>query len=208
MCLAEITLFNRRSGEAERMILVDFKKALQGGAIDQMIMSTLSVFEQKLCDNGSFWHNHFKTLAEPIQNSTYDSKHQKLCDVDYQAIKYLCNQASPRIVIKSELIEAIKSINTGKSEDIFGLSIEHILNAGDDFTDYLLYLVNIIIHDKLIPEIIKLGLLSPIFKNKGSKNDSKNYRGIVVLPILFKLQLCLHIFISIEALIRSTHDNH
>ncbi|CAC5378067.1 unnamed protein product [Mytilus coruscus] len=48
MCLAEITLFNRRSGEAERMILVDFKKALQGGALDQMIMSTLSVFEQKL----------------------------------------------------------------------------------------------------------------------------------------------------------------
>ncbi|CAC5425416.1 unnamed protein product [Mytilus coruscus] len=137
--------------------------------------------------NKRLWHNHFKTLAEPIQNSTYDSKHQKLCDVDYQAIKYLCNQASPRIVTKSELLEAIKSINTGKSEDIFGLSIEHILNAGDDFTDFLLYLVNIIIHDKLIPEIIKLGLLSPIFKNKGSKNDSKNYRGIVVLPILCKI---------------------
>ncbi|CAC5404576.1 unnamed protein product [Mytilus coruscus] len=142
-------------------------------------------YENEEVING--WHNHFKTLAEPIQNSTYDSKHQKLCDVDYQVIKYLCNQASPRIVIKSELIEAIKSINTGKSEDIFGLSIEHILNAGDDFTDFLLYLVNIIIHDKLIPEIIKLGLLSPIFKNKGSKNDSKNYRGIVVLPILCKI---------------------
>ncbi|CAC5394456.1 unnamed protein product [Mytilus coruscus] len=142
-------------------------------------------YENEEVING--WHNHFKTLAEPIQNSTYDSKHQKLCEVDYQAIKYLCNQASPRIVIKSELIEAIKSINTGKSEDIFGLSIEHILNAGDDFTDFLLYLVNIIIHDKLIPEIIKLGLLSPIFKNKGSKNDSKNYRGIVVLPILCKI---------------------
>ncbi|CAC5420234.1 unnamed protein product [Mytilus coruscus] len=142
-------------------------------------------YENEEVING--WHNHFKTLAEPIQNSTYDSKHQKLCDVDYQVIKYLCNQASPRIVIKSELIEAIKSINTGKSEDIFGLSIEHILNAGDDFTDFLLYLVNIIIHDKLIPEIIKLGLLSPIFKNKGSKNDCKNYRGIVVLPILCKI---------------------
>jgi hypothetical protein len=38
-----------------------------------------------------------------------------------------------------------------------------------------------------IPELVKVGLLSPIYKNKGDKNDSKNYRGIVVLPIICKL---------------------
>ena len=133
------------------------------------------------------WHEHFKTLAEPISNSTYDGKHQDLCEMDYKAIKTICDQVPPRSVSRSELLEAIKAINTGKSEDIFGLSIEHILYAGDDFTDYLLILVNIILQNKLIPEIIKLGLLSPIFKNKGNKNESKNYRGIVVLPILCKI---------------------
>ncbi|CAG2235471.1 ACOT1_2_4 [Mytilus edulis] len=86
------------------------------------------------------WHEHFKTLAEPISNTTYDGKHQDLCEMDYKAIKTICDQVPPRSVSRSELLEAIKAINTGKSEDIFGLSIEHILYAGDDFTDYLLTL--------------------------------------------------------------------
>jgi hypothetical protein len=34
---------------------------------------------------------------------------------------------------------------------------------------------------------LKTGLLSPIFKNKGEKTDSKNYRGIAVLPILLNI---------------------
>jgi hypothetical protein len=44
-----------------------------------------------------------------------------------------------------------------------------------------------------IPEVLKIGLLSPIFKNKGSKNDAINYRGITVLPVISKI---------IEAVIR------
>jgi hypothetical protein len=33
----------------------------------------------------------------------------------------------------------------------------------------------------------KVGLFSSIYKNKGDKNDSKNHRGIVVIPILCKI---------------------
>jgi hypothetical protein len=32
-----------------------------------------------------------------------------------------------------ELKEAIEAINTGKSEDIYGLSIENIIYAGEEF---------------------------------------------------------------------------
>jgi hypothetical protein len=45
-----------------------------------------------------------------------------------------------------------------------------------------------------IPEVLKIGLLSPIFKNKGSKNDAINYRGITVLPVISKI---------VEAVIRN-----
>ncbi|VDI20110.1 Hypothetical predicted protein [Mytilus galloprovincialis] len=52
MCLAEIILFNRRrSGEEERMILEDYTKAIERGSIYPVIMSTLSLFEQKLCQS-------------------------------------------------------------------------------------------------------------------------------------------------------------
>ncbi|CAG2193085.1 unnamed protein product [Mytilus edulis] len=68
------------------------------------------------------WHEHFKTLAEPISNTTYDGKHQDLCEMDYKAIKTICDQVPPRTVSRTELLEAIKAINTGKSEDIFDSS--------------------------------------------------------------------------------------
>lgn len=50
LCLTQIIVFNRkRSGEAERMTVSQFKKAKVGGIIDPVIMSTLTEFEQTLC---------------------------------------------------------------------------------------------------------------------------------------------------------------
>ena len=48
-------------------------------------------------------------------------------------------------------------------------------------------LLNCIFHVSDLPYSLKLGLLTPIFKKKGSNTDPKNYRGITVLPILSKL---------------------
>jgi hypothetical protein len=63
----------------------------------------------------------------------------------------------------------------------------NIIYAGEEFLHHLLDLINNIIAQDSIPELVKVGHLSPIYKNKGDKNDSKNYRGIVVLPIICKL---------------------
>jgi hypothetical protein len=39
----------------------------------------------------------------------------------------------------------------------------------------------------IVPDMIKEGLLSPVFKNKGSILDIKNYRRITVLPVFEKI---------------------
>ena len=39
----------------------------------------------------------------------------------------------------------------------------------------------------MIPNIVKVGLLSPVFKNKGSITDVKNHRRITVLPVFCKI---------------------
>jgi hypothetical protein len=46
------------------------------------------------------------------------------------------------VITVDELKEAIKAINTGKSEDIYGLSIENIIYAGEEFLHHLLDLIN------------------------------------------------------------------
>ena len=52
---------------------------------------------------------------------------------------------------------------------------------------YLLALINHIFHAGDIPELLKTGVLTPVFKRKGSKNHSTNYRGITILPVICKI---------------------
>jgi hypothetical protein len=75
------------------------------------------------------------------------------------------------------------------------VAIENIIYAGEEFLHHLLDLINNIIAQDSIPELVKVGLLSPIYKNKGDKNDSNNYRGIVVLPIICKCYVKWSFFI-------------
>jgi hypothetical protein len=133
------------------------------------------------------WHEPFQNLAQPADDPSYNNQYKQQCQTDYNNINGIYKNIPPKIKTMEELENAIKAINTGKSEDIYGLSIENIIYAGEDFQLYLLDLINNIISQYSIPELIKVGLLSPIYKNKGDKNDSKNNRGIVVLPILCKI---------------------
>jgi hypothetical protein len=56
-----------------------------------------------------------------------------------------------------------------EAADVFELTVENILYGGDE----LLYIIHKIIvaisREGHIPDLLKTGLLTPIFKNKGSK---------------------------------------
>ncbi|XP_063436985.1 uncharacterized protein LOC134718414 [Mytilus trossulus] len=107
--------------------------------------------------------------------------------MDYISIKRISEHYATRYVDLDTIEKAIKSINKGKAEDVFGISNENVLYAGQQFKLFLHKLINRMFEDKVLPDIIKTGLLSPVFKNKGVKNDAKYYRGITVLPILLKI---------------------
>jgi hypothetical protein len=53
--------------------------------------------------------------------------------------------------------------------------------------DLILRLINSILKTGQIPDILKVGLLNPIFNNKGDKNNSTNYQGITVMPAISKI---------------------
>ena len=70
-------------------------------------------------------------------------------------------------VTQEEISQAIKYINKGKSADYHGLTIEHILFSGNNMI-LLTSLLDKIFKNREIPNSLKIGLLSPMFKNKGS----------------------------------------
>ena len=51
----------------------------------------------------------------------------------------------------------------------------------------LLVITNEIFGQGKVPETLRVGLLTPIFKIKGLKSQASNYRGITVLPMISKI---------------------
>ena len=89
-------------------------------------------------------------------------------------------------VSKKEIIVAIKQLHHNKAADYIGLQAEHLKYGGEPMLAILRLLINQIFSMKHIPESLKIGTISPIFK-KGDNKEPDNYRGITVTPILLKV---------------------
>ena len=130
-----------------------------------------------------YQHSTNQHLVSLSTTSKWNSKFSALM----KCINELTKKAVHTPITEKEVSTAINSINKRKSADIHNLTIEHVLHAGKDIVTVLTYIINNIFKEGEIPSLLKIGLLSPIFKNKGSKNDAINYRGITVLPVISKI---------------------
>ena len=74
-----------------------------------------------------------------------------------------------------------------KSPDIYNICAEHLTYGADTVIPILTELLNKMWQLGTIPDSLKLGVLTPVFKRKGSNLDAKNYRVITVTPILSKV---------------------
>jgi hypothetical protein len=61
------------------------------------------------------------------------------------------------------------------------------LYGGDKLKNLLLKLINLTFEHYSVPDLLKVGTLTPIYKNKGLMTESKNYRGITITPTLSKI---------------------
>ncbi|VDH91711.1 Hypothetical predicted protein [Mytilus galloprovincialis] len=131
------------------------------------------------------WNEHFSKLATPESNTTNSDHTNKEFDIDI--IEEICKQnAVPLTFTAEEIDKAINQLNTNKAPDIYGITAEHIKYGGDTLLQAITSIINNICSSATIPDCIKHGILTPIFKNKGLPNEAKNYRGITVLPNYWK----------------------
>ena len=95
---------------------------------------------------------------------------------------------TPKIpVTEQQVKEAIEGINRGKAADFHGVTTEHFLHGGEDLLRAATAIVNQIFCFGRVTEALRIGTLTPVYKNKGSSTDAKNYRGITILPTITKI---------------------
>jgi hypothetical protein len=130
------------------------------------------------------FREHLKNLATFDLNMNIDNKYHDMVEDEIQIINERIEETNVEKIAK-----AIRSINRGKSADYHGLTIEHMINAGKDMEKLLLLITNEIFRQGRVPEMLKAGLLTPIFKNKGLKTQATNYLGISSIWVRFKSHL-------------------
>ena len=137
----------------------------------------------------SGWFEHFKSLASASEDPSFDEDYHHLVQMDANEIEDICRAQGQLAaqVTKKEVQTAIKELNRGKAADALGITAEHFVYAEDVIIDILCLLLNKLFETGQITETMKIGLVTPVFKKKGSNTDSKNYRGITVIPIFTKV---------------------
>ena len=132
---------------------------------------------------------YYEDLAAPKTSEIFEDKYLANC-------RHRCNLTENLAVLKKQYIqpfsieeisEAIKTLNTNKAADEYGISAEHIKYGQDALLTTLLYLYNCILETGIIPETFKTGYITPVHKKGKDEKWMENYRGISVASIFGKI---------------------
>ena len=185
LCLKE-KVMNIRTKDSKifHMLINRQRQSIRGCIQDLHIDNEVMSGKQDII-NG--FRKHFSNLAVPIFDPDFNYKSSNITDYEIDIITELATQEDIPEPTYEEINTALSVMKKGKAAVVFELTVENILYGGDE----LLYIIHKIIvaisREGHIPDLLKRGLLTPIFKNKGSKLHVTNYRGITVSPLVCKI---------------------
>ncbi len=122
---------------------------------------------------------HFKKLFT-VQNGGGDG-------FSTDELNYSDTSPLNNLISEEEVKECIKRLKNGKA-----CGYDHIINEFlKHSAQYMLKLYtkffNLVLRNGIIPDDWVIGIIKPQYKNRGSKNDADNYRGITLLSCMGKL---------------------
>ena len=133
--------------------------------------------------------DYYETLAVPDQNPTYNDnfleQSQLRCSLIDQLADLNPDPVEPFSYIEVE--KAVKSLNSNKAADEYGITAEHVKFAGEPLWTLLTNIFNAILETGKIPETFKTGYITPVHKKGKDPQQVNNYRGITVASLLGKI---------------------
>ena len=90
-------------------------------------------------------------------------------------------------ISQTEIENVILKLNNEKASGLDNVTNEYIKYTMHIMIPLYVKLFNFIFDKGIIPEIWSVGLINPIFKNKGNPKDPKNYRAIALMSCLGKV---------------------
>ena len=91
------------------------------------------------------------------------------------------------LITENEVLNCIKKLKNNKACGLDNIANEFLRNATVNMLGVFVKLFNLVLITGKVPKDWVIGVIHPIFKNKGSSADPNNYRGITILSCFGKL---------------------
>ena len=113
--------------------------------------------------------------------------------INYLNINIYCRDTSQldTTITLDEVRDAISCLKSNKSHGPDLVINEFFKVAPDKLKNVIVKFFNIVLNTGIVPSSWTLGVIHPIYKNKGQRGDPNNYRGITILSCFGKLFTCI-----------------
>ena len=154
--------------------------------------SKLNVNGKMISDPNGIKNLYLETFTHRLRHRPPKHDNVELFELQQRLIEkrlLLCSDNKSPLWTEQDIIESLDSLQNGKCRDPLGL-VNEIFKpplAGSDMVKSLTILMNKIKDECSIPDIFRLKNVTTIFKNKGSRNNLENDRGIFICTIFMSI---------------------
>ena len=96
-----------------------------------------------------------------------------------------------------EIVASVQKLHNNKASGMDNIVNEFIKHSPHNILSIVVKLFNTVLETGIVPSDWTIGVIKPLYKNKGSIDDADNYRGITLLSCLGKLfTSCINVRLS------------
>ena len=128
------------------------------------------------------FRDHFMNLSW-----SDDAEKTNTAAFDPRSISHSLNEEINKVFSVVEVNNVIKKLKNSKACGIDSVINEFLKNSPQEMLQVLVKFFNIVLDSGIVPTDWCIGLIQPLYKNKGSAKNPDNYRGITLLSCIGKL---------------------